>query len=84
MSEYKETLNLPQTDFPMRGNLPQREPAMLAFWEDQDIYGQLRTERAGKPRYVLHDGPPSVLICIAKKIPCCLPIPPDLLFELFQ
>ena len=58
MSEYKETLNLPQTDFPMRGNLPQREPAMLAFWEDQDIYGQLRTERAGKPRYVLHDGPP--------------------------
>ena len=58
MADYKATLNLPQTDFPMRGNLPQREPQTLARWRDMDIYARLRRERAGRPRRVLHDGPP--------------------------
>ena len=42
MADYKDTLNLPQTDFPMRGNLPQREPEMLKFWQDKDIYRKQR------------------------------------------
>ena len=58
MADYKATLNLPQTDFPMRGNLPQREPQTLARWQELDIYARLRRERAGRPRRVLHDGPP--------------------------
>ncbi|MFZ5492087.1 MAG: isoleucine--tRNA ligase [Pseudomonadota bacterium] len=58
MADYKATLNLPQTDFPMRGNLPQREPQTLARWHEQDIYARLRRERAGRRRRVLHDGPP--------------------------
>ncbi|CAN5817539.1 isoleucine--tRNA ligase [soil metagenome] len=56
--DYKETLNLPQTAFPMRGSLPQREPEMLARWLERDLYGRLRRERAGRERWVLHDGPP--------------------------
>ena len=58
MTDYKDTLNLPKTNFPMRANLAQREPAMLERWEKQDIYGQLRKVAAGRPRFVLHDGPP--------------------------
>ena len=58
MADYKATLNLPQTDFPMRGNLPQREPQTLARWQEMGIYQRLRDERAGQPRRVLHDGPP--------------------------
>ena len=58
MSGYKDTLNLPKTDFPMKGNLAQREPEMLARWEEMDLYGKLRQDRAGKPVYILHDGPP--------------------------
>jgi len=58
MKEYKDTLNLPKTDFPMRGNLPQREPLVLEHWKQIDLYGQLRAANAGKPKYVLHDGPP--------------------------
>jgi isoleucyl-tRNA synthetase len=58
MTEYKDTLNLPQTSFPMRGNLAQREPEMLEHWRKQEIYTKLRSDRAGRPRYVLHDGPP--------------------------
>lgn len=58
MADYKATLNLPHTEFPMRGNLPQREPAILARWQELDLYARLRRERAGRPRYVLHDGPP--------------------------
>ena len=58
MTDYKATLNLPHTEFPMRGNLPQREPATLARWQELDLYTRLRAERAGRPRYVLHDGPP--------------------------
>ncbi|UJF24942.1 isoleucine--tRNA ligase [Suttonella sp. R2A3] len=58
MADYKHTLNLPQTDFPMRGNLPQREPEMLAFWQERDIYNKQREQFADKPRFLLHDGPP--------------------------
>lgn len=58
MTDYKHTLNLPQTDFPMRGNLPQNEPKWLKFWQDNHIYQKQREAFAGKPRYMLHDGPP--------------------------
>ncbi len=56
--DYKSTLHLPATDFPMRGDLPKREPGMLEQWYAQDLYGQLRKHAAGRPRFVLHDGPP--------------------------
>jgi isoleucyl-tRNA synthetase len=58
VSEYKHTLHLPQTDFPMRGNLPQREPEMLKRWQELNIYQQLREQRAGQDTFILHDGPP--------------------------
>ena len=58
MTDYKDTLNLPRTRFPMRGNLARREPEMLERWEQQDIYGQIRAAARGRPRFVLHDGPP--------------------------
>ncbi len=58
MTDYKATLNLPHTDFPMRGNLPQREPQTLARWQELGIYQRLRKERDGEERRVLHDGPP--------------------------
>jgi isoleucyl-tRNA synthetase len=54
----KSTLNLPQTDFSMKANLPVNEPLRLAQWAEQDLYAQIRTSRAGKPKYILHDGPP--------------------------
>jgi len=56
--DYKETLNLPKTAFPMRANLPTREPQLLDKWEEEDIYQQIRQKAAGHPKYVLHDGPP--------------------------
>jgi isoleucyl-tRNA synthetase len=56
--DYSETLFLPKTDFPMRAGLPQREPALLRRWHEIDLYGQLRRTAAGRPRFVLHDGPP--------------------------
>ncbi|MDR1604298.1 MAG: isoleucine--tRNA ligase [Gracilibacteraceae bacterium] len=56
--DYRDTLNLPQTDFPMRGNLAEREPEILRRWEEADIYAQVRAARAGSPKFVLHDGPP--------------------------
>ncbi|MFQ3789939.1 isoleucine--tRNA ligase [Halomonas sp. A29] len=58
MSDYKHTLNLPETDFPMRGNLPQREPSRVAQWQDMKLYQRLREERRGRETFVLHDGPP--------------------------
>lgn len=58
MSDYKDTLNLPQTAFPMRGNLAKREPQMLAKWYQEDVYGQIRQARAGRKKFILHDGPP--------------------------
>ncbi|ANF59311.1 isoleucine--tRNA ligase [Halotalea alkalilenta] len=56
--DYKHTLNLPSTDFPMRGNLPSQEPKRLAQWTDMGLYTKLREIRAGRERFVLHDGPP--------------------------
>ncbi|HEU5409281.1 MAG TPA: class I tRNA ligase family protein, partial [Nitrospira sp.] len=56
--DYKSTLNLPKTDFPMKANLPQREPEMLAWWEQQKLYERIQAMGHGRPRYVLHDGPP--------------------------
>ena len=57
-ADYKSTLFLPQTDFPMKANLPGREPAMLARWEADGLYGQLREAARGREKFVLHDGPP--------------------------
>ncbi|GAL12991.1 isoleucyl-tRNA synthetase [Vibrio astriarenae] len=58
MSEYKDTLNLPETGFPMRGNLANREPEMLKRWYKEDLYGAIREAKKGKKSFVLHDGPP--------------------------
>ncbi|GBF33336.1 isoleucyl-tRNA synthetase [Desulfocucumis palustris] len=56
--DYGKTLNLPKTDFPMRGNLPEREPEFLKFWDENDIYGKVQQKNAGRPKFILHDGPP--------------------------
>ncbi|MDX8391962.1 MAG: isoleucine--tRNA ligase [Mariprofundaceae bacterium] len=56
--DYRPTVFLPQTDFPMRGNLPNREPERLKQWAEADIYGQLRRARKNAAKFVLHDGPP--------------------------
>ena len=56
--DYKETLNLPQTDFPMRAKLPQREPELLKWWDEIKIYDRVCRHRAGAPKFILHDGPP--------------------------
>jgi isoleucyl-tRNA synthetase len=57
-TDYRSTLNLPDTPFPMRGDLPKREPGWVKEWEDQGIYKKLRDARCGKPKFILHDGPP--------------------------
>ncbi|MCG3200230.1 MAG: Isoleucine--tRNA ligase [Gammaproteobacteria bacterium] len=57
-SRYKGTLNLPRTDFPMRANLPEREPQILARWGELRLYERIRTSRRGREKFVLHDGPP--------------------------
>ncbi len=56
--DYKATIHLPATDFPMRGDLPKREPGMLARWESERLYAQIREHARGRPSFVLHDGPP--------------------------
>ena len=56
--DLKQTLNLPRTGFPMKANLPTAEPAILARWEAEDLYGQIRKARDGQPTFLLHDGPP--------------------------
>jgi isoleucyl-tRNA synthetase len=58
MSDHKSTLNLPQTDFPMRGNLAQREPKILKKWQQMDLYNKLREAGKGREQFILHDGPP--------------------------
>ncbi len=58
MSDYKHTLNLPETEFPMRGNLAKREPQMLKTWYEKDLYGKIRAAKKGKKSFTLHDGPP--------------------------
>ncbi|QUE85719.1 isoleucine--tRNA ligase [Exiguobacterium alkaliphilum] len=55
---YKDTLLMPETDFAMRGNLPKREPQMQEAWEQMDLYNRVLEKNAGKPQYILHDGPP--------------------------
>ena len=57
-TDYSKTLFLPQTDFPMRAGLPQREPEILKRWNEIGLYGKLRESAAGRPKFVLHDGPP--------------------------
>ncbi len=56
--DYKKTLNLPNTAFPMKGNLAQREPERLKKWNEVDLYNKIRQEFAGRPQFILHDGPP--------------------------
>ncbi len=56
--DYKDTLNLPKTDFPMRANLPEREPQILRQWEEERLYRKLREARADREMWILHDGPP--------------------------
>jgi isoleucyl-tRNA synthetase len=56
--DYRSTVFLPRTDFPMKAGLPQKEPAILARWLEQDLYGQLRKARAGREKFIFHDGPP--------------------------
>ncbi len=56
--DYKATLHLPATEFPMRGDLPKREPGILSRWEDEGLYARLRDNAQGRPLFVLHDGPP--------------------------
>ncbi|MDQ6435061.1 isoleucine--tRNA ligase [Mesorhizobium sp. LHD-90] len=56
--DYSKTLYLPQTDFPMRAGLPEKEPQIVARWQEMDLYARLREDAAGRPKYVLHDGPP--------------------------
>jgi isoleucyl-tRNA synthetase len=58
VADYKGTINLPETGFPMKADLAQREPKILAAWESKDIYGKIRAIAKGRPRFVLHDGPP--------------------------
>jgi len=58
VSDYKNTLNLPSTQFPMRAQLAKREPERLARWESLDVYGRIRAARQGRAKFILHDGPP--------------------------
>ena len=57
-ADYKSTLFLHETDFPMRAGLPQREPELLARWEAMDLYRVLREDSKGREKFILHDGPP--------------------------
>ena len=57
-NNYKDTLNLPSTAFPMKGNLAQREPEMLKRWQQMDLYARIRETRTDRDKYILHDGPP--------------------------
>lgn len=57
-TDYRSTLNLPDTPFPMRGDLPKREPGWVKDWNEQGLYKRLRAARAGRPKFILHDGPP--------------------------
>src|SRR4029077_6962761 len=57
-TDYKQTLNLPQTDLPMKADLPKREPQLLERWTKEAIYAQIQEKRKNSPLFVLHDGPP--------------------------
>ena len=58
MTDYKNTLNLPKTEFPMKANLAEQEPKRLKHWEDNNVYNKIQESRNGCPEYILHDGPP--------------------------
>ena len=58
MPDYKDTLNLPDTPFPMRGDLAKREPGMLKAWQEKKLYQKIREAAKGRPKFILHDGPP--------------------------
>ena len=58
MTNYKDTLNLPKTAFPMKGNLAQREPEMIKAWQQKDLYAMIREKKKGRDTFILHDGPP--------------------------
>ena len=58
MADHKDTLNLPDTPFPMRGDLPKREPGWIKQWQEQKLYEKIRAQSAGRPKFILHDGPP--------------------------
>ncbi|MBK9616335.1 MAG: isoleucine--tRNA ligase [Uliginosibacterium sp.] len=58
MAEYRQTLNMPDTPFPMRGDLPKREPGWVQQWQQKKLYEKIRKASAGRPRFILHDGPP--------------------------
>ena len=58
MTDYKATLNLPQTGFPMKAGLAQREPERLQAWHSDNLYEQIRNASEGRPKFILHDGPP--------------------------
>src|SRR5688500_11056169 len=58
MADWKDTLNLPRTEFPMKANLQTTEPQTLAWWKEMNLYAEIRKSRAGRPKFVLHDGPP--------------------------
>ena len=57
-TDYRSTLNLPDTPFPMRGDLPKREPGWVKEWNEEGLYQRLRDARQGAPKFILHDGPP--------------------------
>ena len=56
-TDYKSSVFLPKTDFPMRAGLPKKEPELLKRWADMDLFHRLRSESKGRPKFVLHDGP---------------------------
>ena len=56
--DYKNTLNLPRTDFPMKANLTKKEPMIMKFWDEKRIYEKIQQKRKGGPLFILHDGPP--------------------------
>ena len=58
LTDYKDTLNLPKTDFPMKANLTQKEPVIMKFWEEKKVYEKLQENRKNSEHYILHDGPP--------------------------
>jgi len=58
MADYRDTLNFPDTPFPMRGDLPKREPGWVADWQQRKLYQKIRKAAAGRPKFILHDGPP--------------------------
>ncbi|HAT34629.1 MAG TPA: hypothetical protein DCS82_02850, partial [Rhodospirillaceae bacterium] len=57
-TNFKDTLFLPKTDFPMKAGLPKREPELLNRWQEIDLWGQLRSDGEGREKFILHDGPP--------------------------